>query len=68
MNNVKEDGGLTYCRRHNKFWRDKKASKSSGSLPGAQQTSHAEGAVIEPANTAGGDEEGEQPRSMAPGG
>jgi hypothetical protein len=67
MNNVKGDGGSTYCRHHNKFWRDKQASKSSGSLPGAQQTSHAEGAIIEPTNAAGGDKEGGQPRSMAPG-
>jgi len=68
MNNVKEDGGSTYCRLHNKFWRYKQASKSSGSLPRAQQTSHAEGAIIKPANAAGGDKEGEQPRSIAFGG
>jgi hypothetical protein len=46
----------------------KKASKTQGSLPGAQQTSPAEGAVNEPATEAGGDKEGAQSMSVAPGG
>jgi hypothetical protein len=41
------------------------ASKTHGPSPGAQQTSPTEGAVIEPANDAGGDKEGVQSRSMA---
>jgi hypothetical protein len=65
MNGVNEAGCSTYCRQPNKFWRDHQASKTLGSLPGAQQTSHAGGAVIEPTNAAGGDKEGEQLRSMA---
>ncbi len=44
------------------------ASKTQGSLPGAQQTSPAEGAVNEPATEAGGDKEGVQSMSVAPGG
>jgi hypothetical protein len=68
MNGINKAGCLSYCRQHNKFWRDHQASKTLESLPGAQQINHAGGAVIEPANAAGGDKEGEQPRSMAPGG
>jgi hypothetical protein len=45
-----------------------KASKTQGPLPGAQQTSPAEGAVIEPATEAGGDKEGVQSMSVAQGG
>jgi hypothetical protein len=67
MNGIEEEG-CAYCRQHNKFWRDHQASKTHGSLPGAQQTSHAGGAVTKPANAAGGDKEGEQSRSMAPSG
>jgi hypothetical protein len=44
------------------------ASKTQGSPPGAQQTSPAEGAVNEPATEAGGDKEGVQSMSVAPGG
>ena len=44
------------------------ASKTQGPLPGAQQTSPAEGTVIEPATEAGGDKEGVQSVSMAEGG
>ncbi len=44
------------------------ASKTQGSLPRAQQTSPVEGAVNEPATEAGGDKEGVQSMSMAPGG
>ena len=44
------------------------ASKTQGPLPGAQQTSPAEGTVIEPATEAGGDKEGVQSMSMAPSG
>ena len=44
------------------------ASKTQGSLPGAQQTSPTEGAVNEPATEAGGDKERVQSMSMAPGG
>ncbi len=44
------------------------ASKTQGPLPGAQQTSPAEGAVIEPATEAGGDKEGVQSMSVAQGG
>jgi hypothetical protein len=65
MISVKEEGCATYCRQHNKFWRDHQASKTHGSLPGAQLTSYTGGAVTKPANAAGGDKEGEQSRSMA---
>jgi hypothetical protein len=41
------------------------ASKTQGSLLGAQQTSPADGTVIEPATEAGGDKEGVQSVSMA---
>lgn len=41
------------------------ASKTHGTLPGAHQTSPADGAVIKPASAAGGDKEGMQPMSMA---
>ena len=44
---------------------EQEASKTHGPSPGAQQTSPTEGAVINPANNAGGDEEGVQSRSMA---
>ena len=44
------------------------ASKTQGPLPGAQQMSPAEGAVIEPATEAGGDKEGVQSMSVAQGG
>ncbi len=44
------------------------ASKAQGLLPGAQQTSPMEGAVNEPATEAGGDKEGVQSMSVAPGG
>jgi hypothetical protein len=44
------------------------ASKTQGSLPGAHQTSPEEGAVNEPATAAGGDKEGVQSMSVAPGG
>jgi hypothetical protein len=44
------------------------ASKTQGPLPGAQQTSPADGTVIEPATEAGGDKEGVQSVSMAEGG
>ncbi len=44
------------------------ASKTQGSLPGAQQTSPTEGAVTEPATAAGGDKEGVQSMSVVPGG
>jgi hypothetical protein len=43
-------------------------SKTQGPLPGVQQTSPAEGTVIEPATEAGGDKEGVQSVSMAEGG
>ena len=43
------------------------ASKTHGTLPGAQKTRHAEGSVIEPAEDAGGDKEGMQSMSMAEG-
>jgi hypothetical protein len=68
MNGVEEDGCATYCRMHNKFWMDQQASKTQGTLPGALQTSHVEGAVNKPANEAGWDKEGVQSRSVAPGG
>jgi hypothetical protein len=68
MNGAKEEGCATYCRQHNTFWTDHQASKTHGSLPRAQQTSHAGGAVTKPANAAEGDKEGEQSRSMASGG
>ena len=41
------------------------ASKTHGTLPGAQQTSLAEGAVAAPATDAGGDKEGMQSMSVA---
>jgi hypothetical protein len=41
------------------------ASKTQGTLPGAQQTSPAERTVTEPATEAGGDKEGVQSMSMA---
>jgi hypothetical protein len=41
------------------------ASKTQGPLPGAQQTSPAEGTVIEPATEAGGDKEGHGGRWIA---
>ncbi len=44
------------------------ASKTQGTLPGAQQTSHGEGAVNEPAAEAGGNKEGVQSMSVAPSG
>jgi hypothetical protein len=44
------------------------ASKTQGPQPGAQQTSPAEGIVIEPATEAGGDKDGVQSVSMAEGG
>jgi len=44
---------------------EQEASKTHGPTTGAQQTSPKEGAVINPANNAGGDEEGAQSRSMA---
>jgi hypothetical protein len=44
------------------------ASKTQGPLPGAQQTSPAEGAIIKPATEAGGDKEGVQSMSVAQGG
>jgi hypothetical protein len=44
------------------------ASKTQGPLPGAQQTSPAEGAVIKPATEAGGDKEGMQSMSLVQGG
>ena len=44
------------------------ASKTQGPLPGAQQMSPAEGAVIEPATEAGGDKKGVQSMSVAQGG
>jgi hypothetical protein len=44
------------------------ASKTQGTLSGAQRTSHMEGAVNEPAAEAGGDKEGVQSMSVAPGG
>jgi hypothetical protein len=43
------------------------ASKTQGSLPGAQQTSFTEGAVNKPVTEAGGDKEGVQSISVAPG-
>ncbi len=45
-----------------------RASKTQGSLPGAQQTNSTEGAVNEPVTEAGGDKEGVQSMSVAPGG
>jgi hypothetical protein len=45
-----------------------RASKTQGSLPGAQQTSSTEGAVNEPVTEAGGDKEGVQSMSVTPGG
>ncbi len=68
MNSIKEKGCATYCRQHNKFWRDHQASKTHGSLPRVQRMSHAGGAITMPANAAGGDKEGEQSRSMVSGG
>ncbi len=44
------------------------ASKTQGSLPGAQQMSPEEGAINEPATEAGGDKEGVQSMSVVPGG
>ncbi len=44
------------------------ASKTQGSLPGAQQMSPVEGVVNEPATAAGGDKEGVQSMRLAPGG
>jgi hypothetical protein len=44
------------------------ASKTQGTLSGAQRTSHAEGAVNEPAAEVGGDKEGVKSMSVAPGG
>jgi hypothetical protein len=44
------------------------ASKTQGPLLGAQQTSPADGTVVEPATEAGGDKEGVQSVSMAEGG
>jgi hypothetical protein len=44
------------------------ASKTQGPLPGAQQTSPADGTVIKPATEAGGGKEGVQSMSMAPSG
>ncbi len=44
------------------------ASKTQGTLSGAQWTSHAEGAVNEPATEAGGDKVGVQSMSVVPGG
>ncbi len=44
------------------------ASKTQGPLPGAQQTSPTEGAVIKPATEAGGDKEGVQSMSVVQGG
>ncbi len=44
------------------------ASKTQGPLPGARQTSPADGTAIEPATEAGGDKEGVQSVSMAEGG
>ena len=41
------------------------ASKTQGTLPGAHQTSPAEGTVNKPATEAGGDKEGMQSMSMA---
>ncbi len=43
-----------------------RASKTQGSLPGAQQTSSTEGAVNKPVIEAGGDKEGVQSMSVAP--
>ncbi len=45
-----------------------RASKTQGSLPGAQQMSSMEGAVNKPVTEAGGDKEGVQSMSVAPGG
>jgi hypothetical protein len=45
-----------------------RASKTQGSLPVAQQMSSMEGAVNEPVTEAGGDKEGVQSMSVAPGG
>jgi hypothetical protein len=45
-----------------------RASKTQGSLPGAQQMSSTEGAVNKPVTEAGGDKEGVQSMSVAPGG
>jgi hypothetical protein len=44
------------------------ASKTQGSLPRAQQMSPVGGAVNKPATDAGGDKEGVQSMSVAPGG
>ncbi len=44
------------------------ASRTQGSLPGAQQASPAVGAINEPATEAGRDKEGVQSMSVAPGG
>ncbi len=41
-----------------------RASKTQGTLPGAHQTSPAEGTVNKPATKAGGDKEGVQSMSM----
>ncbi len=45
-----------------------RASKTQGTLPGAQRTNPTEGVVNEPAAEAGGDKEGVQSMSVAPGG
>jgi hypothetical protein len=45
-----------------------RASKTQGTLPGAQRTNPLEGVVNEPAAEAGGDKEGVQSMSVAPGG
>jgi hypothetical protein len=48
--------------------KQEEASKTQGPLPGAQQTSPAEGTITEPATEAGGDKEGVQSTSVAQGG
>jgi hypothetical protein len=45
-----------------------RASKTQGTVPGAQQTKPTEGVVNEPAAEAGGDKEGVQSMSVVPGG
>jgi hypothetical protein len=45
-----------------------RASKTQGTLPGAQRLNPTEGVVNEPAAEAGGDKEGVQSMSVAPGG
>jgi hypothetical protein len=45
-----------------------RASKTQGTLPGAQRTNPTEGVVNEPAAEAGGDKEGVQSMSVVPGG